>query len=128
MVKPLVLSTMMNFAVALAVPRLTQHFGNGRLLAGALLIPVIGMAGPVTAESSYLTGMALPMLLIGAGQGAALSPLAVAGVAARLQADLAHRIAAALSAGAVVLALALLVVLVTVHPRGEAASATTQRC
>jgi hypothetical protein len=43
---------------------------------------VIGMAwlSRVSADSSYLTGVALPMLLIGAGQGGALAPLTSAGV------------------------------------------------
>lgn len=36
--------TLANFAVALAVPCLTRHFGNGRLLAGGLLVTLIGMA------------------------------------------------------------------------------------
>lgn len=59
-------------------------------MAGCWLVrcwsPSSAWLGQVTAESSYLTGMALPMVLIGAGQGAALSPLTVAGVAARLRA------------------------------------------
>jgi predicted MFS family arabinose efflux permease len=76
-------TTVVNFAVALAVPWLTSRLGNGRLLAGSLLLAVIGMAwlGRVSADSSYLTAVALPMLLIGAGQGGALAPLTSAGVA-----------------------------------------------
>lgn len=149
-------ATVVNFAVALAVPRLTKRFGNARLLAGGLFISAVGMAwlGQVTAETVYLSGVALPMLLVGAGQGATLSPLTVAGVAGvaaedtgaasglvnvthqlggslglamlvvvfaaadgggtAAHADMAHRIAAALSAGAALLALALLVVLLCI--------------
>ncbi|EJL89480.1 arabinose efflux permease family protein [Polaromonas sp. CF318] len=146
-------ATVVNFAVALAVPRLTRRFGNGRLLAGGLFVSALGMAwlGQVTADTAYLTGVALPMLLVGAGQGATLSPLTVAGVAGVAPEDagaasglvnvthqlggslglamlvvvfasaagssghdragMAHGIAAALMAGAVLLALALAVVL-----------------
>ncbi|SDO89644.1 drug resistance transporter, EmrB/QacA subfamily [Rhodoferax sp. OV413] len=148
-------TTVVNFAVALAVPRLSQRFGNARLLAVGLLVSVIGMVwlGQVTADTVYLTGVALPMLLVGAGQGAALSPLTIAGVAGvaaedagaasglvnvahqlggslglavlvvvfaaagpgntdtHTRVDLAHRIATAMSAGAVLLGLALAVVL-----------------
>jgi EmrB/QacA subfamily drug resistance transporter len=75
--------TLPNFAVAIAVPKLTQRLGNGRLLAGGLAVTLIGMAwlSRVSLDSPYLTGVALPMILIGLGQGATLSPLTVAGVA-----------------------------------------------
>jgi sugar phosphate permease len=141
-----------NFAVALAVPWLTSRLGNGRLLAGSLLLAVIGMAwlGQVSADSAYLTAVALPMLLIGAGQGGALAPLTSAGVSGVPAEDagaaggvvnvahqlggslglgllvtvfaaagstdldgrdlLAHQLGAALTAGAVLLALAFVVV------------------
>jgi sugar phosphate permease len=75
--------TIVNFAVAIAVPKLTRRYGNGLLLAGGLAITTLGMfwLSRLSAETSYLTGVALPMVLIGAGQGAALSPLTAAGVA-----------------------------------------------
>jgi predicted MFS family arabinose efflux permease len=75
--------TLMNFAVALQVPRLTRRFGNARLLAFGLLVCLIGMAwlSRVSAHSAYLTAVALPMVLIGAGQGMTLSPLTAAGIA-----------------------------------------------
>ncbi|MYN29427.1 MFS transporter [Duganella levis] len=74
--------TLMNFAVALQVPRLTRRFGNARLLAFGLLVCLIGMAwlSRVSAHSAYLTAVALPMVLIGAGQGMTLSPLTAAGI------------------------------------------------
>ena len=76
-------ATVVNFAVALAVPRLTQRWGHARLLALGLLVTLVGMAwlSQVSAHSGYLLGVALPMVLIGAGQGGTLSPLTVAGVA-----------------------------------------------
>ena len=146
-------ATLVNFAVALAVPRLTRRFGNAQLLAGGLAVSVLGMAwlGQVGADTPYLMGVALPMVLIGAGQGASLSPLTVAGVtgvaaedagaasglvnvahqlggslglgllvvvaaaasghAAEPHAELAHQVAASLTASAVLLAAALAVVL-----------------
>ena len=74
--------TTVNFAVALQVPRLTTRFGNGRLLAAGLAICGIGMAwlSQVSADSNYLLAVALPMVLIGSGQGLTLSPLTAAGI------------------------------------------------
>ncbi len=76
-------TTLANFAAALTVPRLTQRFGNGRLLAGGLALALAGMAwlSQVSAGTPYLAGVALPMILIGLGQGGSLSPLTVAGIA-----------------------------------------------
>ena len=75
--------TLVNFAVALCVPRLTRRFGNARLLAVGLATTLLGMAwlSRVGADTAYWLGVALPMVLIGAGQGMALSPLTAAGVA-----------------------------------------------
>jgi len=82
-------TTVANFIVALCVPRLTERFGNGRLLAGGLLVSLAGMIwlAQVSAESDYLMGVALPMVLIGAGQGMSLSPLTLSGVARVSPAD-----------------------------------------
>ena len=75
--------TLVNFGVALCVPRLTRRFGNARLLAMGLGLTLLGMAwlSRVGADTAYWLGVALPMVLIGAGQGMALSPLTAAGVA-----------------------------------------------
>jgi EmrB/QacA subfamily drug resistance transporter len=76
-------TTLPNFAAAMMTPRLTRRFGNGRVLAGGLAISVVGMAwlSQVSAGADYLTGLALPMVLIGVGQGGTLGPLTIAGVA-----------------------------------------------
>lgn len=76
-------TTLVHLAVALAVPRLTHRYGNSRVLAAGLAVTALGMAwlAQVDADTPYLLGVALPMVLIGAGQGATLSPLTVAGVA-----------------------------------------------
>lgn len=156
--------TVVNFATAMAVPRLTRRFGNANLLVAALVISTIGMAwlGRLSAHSPYLTGIAPPMILLGAGQGGALGPLTAAGIAGVAPDDagaaggvtnvahqiggslglavlvavfaaadsstlhgtalLAHRISAALTVGAGLLALALAVALI-VRPRTTAAVA-----
>jgi hypothetical protein len=75
--------TLSNFATAMAVPRLTGRFGNARLLAFGLALTIGGMAwlAQLHVGVPYLVGMALPMLLVGIGQGCTLSPLTVAGIA-----------------------------------------------
>jgi MFS family permease len=75
-------TTLVNFAVALTVPRLTRRFGNSWLLAGGIAFCLIGMIwlSGVTAHSDYLREVVLPMALIGLGQGASLSPLTTAGM------------------------------------------------
>ncbi|MBV7537584.1 MFS transporter [Duganella sp. sic0402] len=75
--------TLVNFAVALQVPRLTRRFGNARLLALGLAVCLIGMAAlsRVSPAGGYWLTVALPMVLIGAGQGMTLSPLTAAGIA-----------------------------------------------
>src|SRR3954471_7813034 len=76
-------TTVVNFAAAMAVPRLTRRFGNATLLAGSLAISVLGRAWlrAISTDTPYLPGIALPMILIGAGQGGALGPLTAAGIA-----------------------------------------------
>ncbi|MDR7161874.1 MFS transporter [Arthrobacter sp. BE255] len=75
--------TVVNFFVALAVPRLTHRFGNAALLAAGLALTLAGMAllSTITAGTPYLPGVALPMVLIGVGQGLGFAPLTSAGIA-----------------------------------------------
>jgi hypothetical protein len=81
--------TIVNFAVAIAVPKLTRRYGNGLLLASGLAITTVGMfwLSRLSVDTPYPTGVALPMVLIGAGQGAALSPLTAAGISGVNAAD-----------------------------------------
>jgi EmrB/QacA subfamily drug resistance transporter len=76
-------TTVPNFAAAMMVPALTRRFGNGRVLAGGIAVAVVGMAwlAQAHAGASYWMAVALPMVLVGVGQGATLGPLTVAGVA-----------------------------------------------
>jgi EmrB/QacA subfamily drug resistance transporter len=75
--------TLVNFAVAMAIPRLTARFGQGIPLIAGVVLTLIGMAwfSQVSTTSSYWGAVALPMLLIGAGQGLAFAPLTSAGIA-----------------------------------------------
>ena len=77
------ITTLPNFAAALLVPRLTHRFGNQRVLMAGLLIATLGLAGLAYATSlaGSLAALAVPMMLIGIGQGGTLSPLTIAGVA-----------------------------------------------
>ena len=76
-------TTVPNFISAMLVPRLSRRLGNGPLLAGGLVITVLGLTwlGQLSAHSAYLTEVALPMALIGLGQGCVLAPLTVSAVA-----------------------------------------------
>lgn len=75
--------TAVNFAVALAVPRLQRRVGGAVLLVAGLVLAVVGMAwlGAIDAGTSYAVGVALPMTLVGAGQGLAFGPLTASGIA-----------------------------------------------
>jgi EmrB/QacA subfamily drug resistance transporter len=75
--------TVVNFGVAMAIPRLAPRFGNAALLAVGVAVTLVGMAwlSRVGVDSSYLQGVAMPMVLIGAGQGLAFAPLTSAGIA-----------------------------------------------
>jgi EmrB/QacA subfamily drug resistance transporter len=153
--------TIVNFGIALMVPKLTKRWGNGRLLAGGLAVTLIGMTwlSRISVDSAYLTAVAPPMILIGVGQGGALSPLTAAGIADVESRDagaasglvnvahqlggslglgvlvavfaavgsgsleghalLAHRISVALTAGSVMLGLALALVVAIVRRPGK---------
>jgi len=157
-------TSLVNFAAAMAVPRLTHRNGNPTVLVAGLtdLGDRHGLAQPSHCPHRLLTEIALPMALIGAGQGGALGPLTAAGIAGVAGEDagaaggvtnvfhqiggslglavlvavfaaassttlhgpalLAHRISAALTVGAIMLALALLVSL-AVRPRRRSAPA-----
>lgn len=75
--------TVVQFVVSLFVSRLTFRFSNARVLLAGCLTDAAGLlvGWLVGIEGGYLPGVALPMLLIGAGQGMIMSPLTVAGVA-----------------------------------------------
>ena len=74
--------TAVNFAVALAVPRLLRRFSTSAVLAAGVAATLIGMfwLSRVTVDGTYLADVALPMLLIGLGQGLAFAPLTSFGI------------------------------------------------
>lgn len=75
-------TTLPQLMVAMSVPKLVRKFGSTHLLLGGLAFCIAGLAwlGQASAHTSYLTGIALPMILLGIGQGAVLGPLTVAAV------------------------------------------------
>lgn len=75
--------TIVNFAVAMSIPRLTRRLGSTLPLVTGVGLTLAGMVwlSRLDAGSAYLTGVALPMLLIGAGQGLAFAPLTSLGIA-----------------------------------------------
>ena len=81
--------TLVNFAVALAIPRLVGRAGNTWPLVVGVALTLAGMLwlSRLTPDSVYLTGVALPMLLIGAGQGLAFAPMTTFGIAGASTAD-----------------------------------------
>lgn len=81
--------SLVNFAVALAIPRLGARISNAVLLAGGTVVTLLGMVWLSRAgvADAYLTSVALPMVLVGAGQGLAFAPLTNAGIAGVAPAD-----------------------------------------
>jgi len=75
--------TLPTFLSSVMVPRLTRRLGNSGVLLLALGLMVVGMyqLGRLTAADDYWWGLAWPMVLIGLGNGAALGPLTISGVA-----------------------------------------------
>jgi MFS family permease len=75
-------TTIPNFFAAMSTPRLTRRHGNSLVLLAGVAIAAVGMAwlSQADAGSSYLADVALPMLLIGIGQGLSLGPLTLAGM------------------------------------------------
>ena len=105
--------TVVNFAVAMAIPHLTPRLGNARLLAAGTALTLVGMAwlSRLGESTPYLTAVALPMVLIGAGQGLAFAPMTSAGIAGVDRADAgaasglvntAHQLGSALGLGVLV--------------------------
>ncbi|WP_341464586.1 MFS transporter [Gordonia bronchialis] len=75
--------TAVNFVVALAVPRLSRRVSNAWLLTAGIAVTLVGMTwlSRVGAGDTYLVGVALPMILLGIGQGLAFAPMTSSGIA-----------------------------------------------
>ena len=143
--------TLMIFGTTQFVPGLVARFGNTRVLTGGILTALVGMGwlSRIGPDTSYVTGVAIPMAILGIGAACAFTPLTTAGVAgvapedagaasglvnvahqlggslglgvlvtvfaSSQSADLAHAISLSLTAGVVMLALALVVVLAVIR-------------
>jgi predicted MFS family arabinose efflux permease len=77
------------FAVARSVPRYADRVGDGVLLTGGVSLALAGMAwmSQLSADTAYFPGLAIPMLLLGIGMGAAFTPLTAAGLQGVAQRD-----------------------------------------
>ncbi|BDI22958.1 MFS transporter [Herbiconiux sp. L3-i23] len=75
--------TVVNFAVAMAIPRITRRFGETPPLLAGVALTLVGMfwLSRLDADSNYLLSVAAPMVVIGAGQGLVFAPLTSAGIA-----------------------------------------------
>jgi EmrB/QacA subfamily drug resistance transporter len=76
-------ATMLHFPIAVMVPKLIQKFSRNSVLLTGISIGIVGIAWLSRAGvgSSYITGVAFPMVLVGISQGLTLSPLTSSGVA-----------------------------------------------
>lgn len=81
--------TAVNFAVAMSIPRLVRRMPSSLPLLAGILITLIGMfwLSRVNIADGYWLGVALPMVLIGAGQGLAFAPLTSFGIIGAPAAD-----------------------------------------
>jgi EmrB/QacA subfamily drug resistance transporter len=75
--------TLASFAIAFFVPALSRKFGDTPFLAGGLATVAVGTIwlSQFTAGGSYFFEVALPMFLVGIGQGASTIRLTSAGIA-----------------------------------------------
>ncbi len=71
------------FAMVKVVPRLLGRIGPEMTLVGGLVLALVGLLwlSRISTTTDYWTGVALPMLLIGAGMGLAFTPLTQAAIA-----------------------------------------------
>src|SRR4051794_2565363 len=75
--------TLVMFSMVQVVPRLARRIGSTPLLIGGLTVDLLGMAwlSRLSETTAFFPGIALPMVMMGIGMGAALTPLTAAGIA-----------------------------------------------
>src|SRR5438477_377976 len=75
--------TVVMFATTPTVPALVARFGNARVLSGGIVVALAGMAwlSRVGPNTPYVTGIAVPMAILGLGASFSFGPLTSAGVA-----------------------------------------------
>ncbi|WP_158866081.1 MFS transporter [Leifsonia sp. AG29] len=81
--------TAVNFAVAMSIPRLARRLPSSVPLVAGIVLTLAGMFWLSRAEAGagYWLAVALPMVLIGAGQGLAFAPLTSFGIIGAPAAD-----------------------------------------
>lgn len=74
--------TLVNFGIALQLPRFVQKYGNKRVLVTGELILALGLTMMAVSdiEKGYWVAIFLPMLILGLVQGLILAPVTSAGV------------------------------------------------
>jgi EmrB/QacA subfamily drug resistance transporter len=74
--------TIVNFAVAMLIPRIVRRFGEVTPLVTGVALTLVGMfwLSQLTPDTGYLIGVGLPMIVIGAGQGLFFAPITSAGI------------------------------------------------
>ncbi|WP_054690945.1 MFS transporter [Fructilactobacillus florum] len=72
--------TIVTFIFSLQVPKLTNKLGNGMLLLIGITITLIGMVTVIFYQHGYWLELAVPMMIVGVGQGLAFAPLTAAGI------------------------------------------------
>ncbi|WP_406390040.1 MFS transporter [Streptomyces sp. NBC_00887] len=74
--------TLVNVVFAVQVPRLLERASRPQVLSTGLALTMVGMVwlSRLDMHTPYPTGVALPMVLIGAGQGLVPAPLTSSGV------------------------------------------------
>lgn len=104
--------TLVNFVVALLFPRIALWAGEARPLLVGIALTLAGMLwlAQVSPTTDYLTGVALPMVVIGLGQGLVFAPLTSAGIVGASAADgVSAEASAAFTAASALLLLGLIV-------------------
>ncbi len=74
--------TLVNFLIALQLPRLTSKFGNNQVLLIGEIILAVGLIILAFSDitSGYWSAIFMPMVILGLGQGLILAPVTSAGV------------------------------------------------
>lgn len=74
--------TIVTFITALQLPKLTNKFSNTRVLFAGEVILLVGLIWTALSDlsSGYMFAIALPMLLVGLGQGLVVAPVTSAGI------------------------------------------------
>ncbi|HEX6714095.1 MAG TPA: MFS transporter [Thermoleophilaceae bacterium] len=81
--------TVVMFSMVRAIPRLVARMGNSQLLTAGVSLAAIGMTwlSRIDQDTPFFPGIALPLVMMGMGMGAALAPLTAAGIAGVEPAD-----------------------------------------